>query len=384
MILLMAVPVLGTTLAAAQETVNVGVLRVERVEHPRQVAPSAQFSLVIDVEYAIRTNATAKVALVEGTLNNTGVELWHSEDTVLTQGGDKLWTVNLTAPATEQTDWTLTVFAYYLQDGKWQYFTNDSQGPGFAEIKMKVARLATLEIDLPVSGITVQVDNVTAKTSALGTFALPLPVGETHEVAVPKIQQFENSTRLVFISWQDGVNETKRTILLDGDTSLVGSYRTQYLLNVNSIVRDYAQSGWYDTGGNVSLHVQSSLPAAGVLGSLGLNYVFKGWSGDLASSSTSLNFTMDRPTTVNAEFTLDYTPLAIPIILLLGSVGGVVLAILGSRRGSELTSPQEEVSNQFAPSFCDGCGEPVEKDWTHCVHCGKKLSSSDSVESGER
>jgi len=384
LILLIAVPVLGVPLAAAQETVNVGLLRVERVKSPRQVAPSAPFSLVIDVEYAIRTNATAKVALFEGSRGNTGVELWHSHDTILAQGGDKLWAVNLTAPSTERPDWTLTVFAYYFQDGKWQYFTDDSQGPGFAEIKLKVARLATLQIDLGASGIPVQVDNITAKTSVLGTFALALPVGVAHEVTLPLIQQFENSTRLVFAGWQDGVNETKRGILLDGDTSLAGSYRTQYLLRVNSVAPEYSHSAWYDTGANVSLHVESSLPAGGILGSVGLRYVFKGWSGDIRSSFTSVNLTIQKPMIVSADFAVDYTPLIIPVILLIGSIGGIMLAILGSRRRTGSTFAQEQVSEQLAPSFCDGCGEPVEKDWTHCVHCGKKLLSPDSVEGSER
>lgn len=384
LILLIAVPVLGMSVAAAQETVNVGLLRVERVKYPRQVAPSALFSLVIDVEYAIRTNATTKVALLEGSRGNPGVELWHSDDTILTQGGDKIWGVNLTAPSTERTDWTLTVFAYYFQNGKWQYFTDDSQGPGFAEIKLKVARLARLQIDLGASDVPVQVDNITAKTSRLGTLALALPVGVTHEVTVPLVQQFENSTRLVFTGWQDGINETKRALLLDGDTGIVGSYRTQYLLRVNSIVPDYSHSAWYDMGANVSLHVESSLPAGGILGSLGLRYVFRGWSADLGSRSTSLNLTIEKPMILNADFTVDYTPLIIPIILLIGSIGGIILAILGNRRRTESTLGQEQASDQSAPSFCDGCGEPVEKDWTHCVHCGKKLLASDSVEGSER
>lgn len=384
LILLIALPVLGMSVAAAQETVNVGLLRVERVKYPRQVAPSALFSLVIDVEYAIRTNATAKVALFEGSRGNPGVELWHSDDAILTQGGDKIWGVNLTAPSTERTDWTLTVFAYYLQDGKWQYFTDESQGPGFVEIKLKVARLATLQIDLGASDVPVQVDNITAKTSRLGTFALALPVGVTHEITVPLVQQFENSTRLVFTGWQDGISETKRALLLDGDTRIVGSYRTQYLLRVNSIVPEYSYSAWYDMGANVSLHVESSLPAGSILGSLGLRYVFKGWSGDLGSSSTSLNLTLEKPKIVNADFTVDYTPLIIPIILLIGSIGGIILAILGNRRGTGSTLAQEQVSEQSATSFCDGCGEPVEKDWTHCVHCGKKLPASDSIDGSER
>jgi hypothetical protein len=87
---------------------------------------------------------------------------------------------------------------------------------------------------------------------------------------------------------------------------------------------------------------------------------------------------------VSAEFTVDYTPIIIPAILLIGSIGGIVLAIIASRRRTGPTSAHDQVPEQLPQSFCDGCGEPVERDWTHCVHCGKKLPFSDSVEGSER
>lgn len=231
MAFLFGLSVLGLSVVAADEE-NVGLLRVVRVQHARQVAPSARFSMVIDVEYAIRFNVTIKSSLFEGSPGNLGGELWHGDETVLSGGGDKLWSVNLTAPSSERTDWALTVFAYYFEDGKWKYFTDDYRGPGFAEITIKVARLARLEIDLGTSNVAVQVDGSTGKTSNLGTLALMLPVGMVHEITVPLVLPFDNSTRLVFTDWQDGTNDTKRTLILDGDTKIAGSYRTQYLLRM--------------------------------------------------------------------------------------------------------------------------------------------------------
>lgn len=380
MAFLFGLSVLGLSVVAADEE-NVGLLRVVRVQHARQVAPSARFSMVIDVEYAIRFNVTIKSSLFEGSPGNLGGELWHGDETVLSGGGDKLWSVNLTAPSSERTDWALTVFAYYFEDGKWKYFTDDYRGPGFAEITIKVARLARLEIDLGTSNVAVQVDGSTGKTSNLGTLALMLPVGMVHEITVPLVLPFDNSTRLVFTDWQDGTNDTKRTLILDGDTKIAGSYRTQYLLRVNSIVPDYSHSGWYNAGANVSLRVEGSIPTGGLLGFIGLRYVFRGWSGDLGSSSPSLNLTMDKPKIVNADFVVDYTQMVIPTILVIGILGGILLAIFSKRRKRELVSLQEQVSGEdVAPKVCDGCGEPIEEDWTHCVHCGKELGSSKSIQ----
>ncbi len=375
-VFLVALPIFGVSFAIADQP-NVGLLRVAEVRHPRQVAPSSQFSLAVDVEYAIHTNATIKSTLFQGSLGNLGSELWHSDQVVMSRGGDRIWTVNLTAPPTEQ-DLVLTAIAYYLKDGTWQYYADKYQGPGFAELTIKVAKLATLEVDLGIPNVAVKIDNSSGKTSNVGTIALQLPVGITHEISVPNLLTFENSTRLVFAGWKDRTNGTDRTLLLDGNSKLVGSYRTQYSLHVNSIVPTYSQTAWYNTGANVSLQVASSLPLAGPLQFLGLRYEFKGWSGDLESGSSSINLTMDRPKVLNANFVVNYTPMILPTVLVLGILGGVVLVTLRRKR-TRSTPTQERDTKVAAPKFCESCGEPVEEDWTHCVHCGKTLRSSETV-----
>jgi len=177
------------------------------------------------------------------------------------------------------------------------------------------------------------------------------------------------------------MNGTNRTLMLDGNSKLVGSYTTQYLLHVNSIVPTYSQTAWYNTGDNVSLRVARSLPVGGPLSFLGLRYEFKDWSGDLESGSSSINLTMDRPKALNANFVVDYTPLVLPAVLLLGILGGVVLVILRRKR-TKSTPPEEQTADATAvPKFCESCGEPVEEDWTHCVHCGKTLRSPETVQS---
>jgi hypothetical protein len=335
--------------------------------------------LVVDVEYAIHTNATIKSTLFQGSLGKLGSPLWNSDQIVVSKGGDRLWTVNLTAPPTEQ-DLVLTAIAYYLKDGVWLYYSDNYQGPGFAELTIKVAKLATLEVDLGIPNVTVKVDNSSGTTSNVGTLALQLPVGVTHEVSVPGLLTFENSTRLVFAGWKDRVNGTGRTLMLDGNLKLVGSYARQYSLHVNSIVPTYSQTAWYNAGANVSLRVASSLPLVGPLEFLGLRYEFKDWSGDLDSGSLSINFTMTRPKVLNVNFVVNYTPLVLPVVLVLGLLGGVVLVILRRKR-TKSTPPKEQATDEAAvPNYCESCGEPVEKDWTHCVHCGSTLRSPETVQ----
>lgn len=370
----------GASIAAADEF-NVGTLKVVGVKHPRQLAPSAKASFVIEVEYAIRTNATIKSSLFEGLPGSLGVELWHSEPAVVSGGGDKLWTVNLTAPSTER-NWVLTVFAYYQEGGEWKYYNDSAKGPGYAEIQVKVAALANLEIDLGFSNVSLSVDNATQRTSATGMASLQLPLGQNHSLSVPSVLLLENSTRLIFLGWKDGDNNSHRTLMLDGDEKIVGSYKPQYLLRVNSIVPNYSNSTWYDAGSNVTLQADSVVPVTGPFGFLGLRYFFKGWSGGLTSSSTQVNITMSEPKIVNANFVLDYTPLVLPAILVAGVVGAISLAVLRIRTGGKPPPIGEEVPIEEAPmNLCGNCGEPIEEDWAHCIHCGTALGSSEPVQS---
>ena len=382
-------------MVAADEEPAVGILRIDSVQHPQQVVPSARVMFVIDVEYAVHGNVTIRSSLHEGPPDKLGAELWHSDPTVVFEGGDMIWTVNLTAPSTEM-NWTLTVFAYYLENGDWKYFANSDQGPGVEETTVKVARLATLEVDLGESNIPVNVDNSTQQTTDLGMVTFQLPLGVAHNVTVPSVQPCPNSTRLVFVGWQDGINETHRTLNLDGNARIVGSYKTEYLLQVTSIVSGYASSEWYDAGSNITLRADSSIPVNGTFGFLKLRYVFKGWSGDVNSDLDSVNVTMNKPKTISANFAVDYTQAVVPAIIAVGIVVGIVLGVLSMRRRvpavqdesqqdldeAEEEKTEEVVRAESVPSrFCDGCGEPVEEEWSHCVHCGRALGPSESAQS---
>jgi hypothetical protein len=335
---------------------------------------------MIDERYAIHNSTTTKVAVYEGSRQKLGAQLWQSDNAVLSHGGDKLWTVNLTAPRNEQQEWDLTAFAYFMENGTWQYFNDSYRGPGFADIAIKVANLATLQIELGTPGLNVQVDNSSGTTTSNGVWTLSVPVGVSHEITVPQSQQYENGTRLVFAGWQDKNNDTKRSVTLDGDTKIRAYYRTQYLLRVNSIVSEYTRSTWYDPGTNVTLQVDNSFPMPSLLGSIGMRYAFKGWSGDVQSHATTLNLTMTKPTTEDANFAVDFATLIIPMILIVGIVGGIALG-LGMRRmrGKMGTTENAQVTERF----CDRCGEPVEKDWDYCTHCGRDLRLPEAVQGGE-
>ena len=372
----------GVRAASAQVSPAVGLLRVSGIDYPRQVAPSASFAAVIDVQYATQTNATIKANLYEGSVNATGSKLWESQPTLITGGGDQIWTVNLTAPSQEE-NWSLTVFAFYLDSGVWNYYNDSYHGPGYYEMTLKVAPNAELDVDLNAPGIQVAVNSSSQTTSATGEAMMQLPVGQDYRITVPTTVQFENSTRLTFVGWQDGINNSQRTIKLVGDSKLVGEYKTQYLLQVNSAAPGYGNSTWHDAESTVTLTVSNTVPFGGPLQSIGLVYTFKGWTGAVQSTATQINVTMNGPQVVTANFSVDYTPLMIPAIIILALLGSLLLSLAKRRRApaQTLRIEEEASADKTAEKACENCGKPVEREWTHCIYCGKSLSPPEPVQS---
>ena len=361
----------AVTPAALADEPNVGLLRVESFQVPREVAPNSVFNATIEVIYQTHlrpANATLRAAIYRGGLNFSD-PIWQSSPVVVPMTGEQLWNVSLTSPST-MGDFNLTAAAYFLDQGSWRFFNNSVNGPSFKQASIKVGRTARLEVDLGINGVAVVIGNQTITTSSTGDAQTMLFVGETYVVSVVPLEEFQNSTRIVFTGWKDGNNQTERSILLDGDIRLVGSYRTQFELRVNSPVSSYSE--WHDAGSIAEVHTLSSFPMNWPLGVLGLQYNFVGWSGDANSPMPDLNVTMNTPKTLNANFSPNYAILIIPAILALGGTGAISLFI-----HRQLKSDRPKTSEDSRR--CGECGELAEEDWTHCMHCGSKLEHHKST-----
>jgi len=382
-----------SSVAYAQEQ-NVGLLRVAEFQTPKQVAPNSVFLVTLDVEYAVHgpESATIRSAVYSGQINEPqSSPLWESPFVNVTGGGDVTWNLTLKAPSNEGV-MQLTAFAYYLNGNTWQYYNDSMQGPGFGQTSVKIATAANLEIDLGEAGLQVTVANSTQQTTLTGSAAFMLPVDETYSLTVPSAVELKNSTRLIFSGWSDGDNNTERSVRLDGDAKLVGFYHHQYLLQVTSPVAAYSYSKWYDAGSNVTLSVNSTVPFSAPLDLLGLKYIFQGWTGDLDSKMNQVNVTMDSGKTIEANFSVDYAPLLLPAIIIVGVVGTAILLML-RRRGTsvapstepneaetaETAGPVQREAEKIESLLCENCGKSVEKDWKHCIHCGADLPGSRPV-----
>ena len=367
---------LSPATAAGSAVPNVGMLRVASFECPREVAPGASFPLSLDVEYAVQglpNSATIRGAIYLGN-NNTADPLWQSDPAVVSNGGDQVWNVSLTAPSTEGF-LNLTAYALFLDNGTWRFFNDPVSGPGVSHATIKIGKSANLTINLGAGNVDVTIDSATIKTTAGGDASLEVAVGSSPLVSVPPIVEFQNSTRIIFTQWNDGVTDTQRHVLIDGDITLSASYRTQYLLRVNS---GSTSETWYDKGSNATLTAPPTGASSWPLSLFGVTQSFTGWGGDVHSSMPQLNITMDSPKTITANFAVDYLPLAIPVIFGAGAALIVISLVIMRRRSSNI--PTLGVSDQPTDSVCPNCGQTTEEDWAHCIKCGTKLSGPGSIE----
>ena len=115
-----------------------------------------------------------------------------------------------------------------------------------------------------------------------------------------------DSTRYVFESWGGSVQtkELVAEISMNEPALLVASWKIQYYLEVVSEYGNPRGEGWYDKGKEVLIEVD---PEEGFL----IRQVFRGWRGDVFSSSSTDSVLIDSPKKVNALWFRDYTQLVI-------------------------------------------------------------------------
>ena len=374
---LAALPAIATVSA----TPNIGMLRVSSFLCPREVVPGATFPVSLDVEYAIQglpNNVTIRGAIYPGSINSS-TPLWQSNPTSVSNGGDEVWNLTLTAPTSEGF-FNLTAYALFLDNdtGTWTYFTNPVNGPGVSQTTVKIGKTANLDINVGAPGIVVTVDAATEQTSSNGEASFVVAVASSPLISVPPIVEFQNSTRIIFTQWSDAITQPQRHVLVDGDISLTAYYRVQYLLTVNSGSKS---EEWYDKGTNATVTALNSATVPWPLGMFGVTQTFQGWSGDIHSSLPKLNVTMDSPKAITAEFNTDYRPLAVPAIFGLGIASAVISFVWIRRKSDGLEEGvTEATSDELVPEpapTCPTCGQETEQDWAHCIKCGTKLNSTD-------
>lgn len=155
---------------------------------------------------------------------------------------------------------------------------------------------------------------------------------------VPSSISGGEGARYVFQQWTVDaapVSGNSVQVKMDAPHTLVGHYKTQYLLTVSSDYGIVQGAGWYDAGSSARFSVTTEVDT-----SYGVKQVFERWTGDTETTSAITTIMMDSPHTVRAVWRTDSTILYATMALGIGAafVLGIALAIFAIRRLGEAKS----------------------------------------------
>jgi hypothetical protein len=128
-----------------------------------------------------------------------------------------------------------------------------------------------------------------------------------------------------------------------GEISLKDAYGNLYMTATNPVLKHHlavvspygstSGTGWYDPNVIAPFSVSpTSLPVSGVMGMLGVKYIFEGWSGDQPTKSSNATVVMDGPKAVTALWRRDYTQLYVTIGASMALIAFIAMAVYARRK----------------------------------------------------
>jgi hypothetical protein len=127
--------------------------------------------------------------------------------------------------------------------------------------------------------------------------------GQIATIGVQSTIQYSNGTRRVFTGWnstQLGQTPTGQ-ITVNAPTILQASWKTQYLINVQSPYGTPLGSGWYDAGTTTFASVPSEIDYGN-----GTRRIFANWTGDQSGTASNMTLNVSSPKTIDAQWSTQY------------------------------------------------------------------------------
>ena len=361
----------GSAHPAMAQIDKLGLLRI-KAEYPIQVPRSYTFQVNLTVEYAFRDYFEISAAVYEGARGILSHQLWESQHERLADVGERTYSVQLKSPAQEG-EWLLTSYAFFYNASSPGYFTDQERGPGFIEMRIKVADNAKLTLRTPHGNMTLSVDGTDFTTDQAGILVREFKVLTSHSIEAPRNVSIAEGWRAVFRSWNGTDHENPKTLLISTDLLLTAAYQDEFRLDVVSDVAQVSGAGWYQAGVVANFSVPLLVPQQGLGGLVGIRWRFTGWGGDITSTANSESVVMDHPYRVVANWVIDYEQLYYFVIGAAVLVAGAVAAFVGRRMTKK---PSEEKAAPLVRTYCKFCGAGIDPDARFCSKCGKGQVSS--------
>jgi hypothetical protein len=190
-------------------------------------------------------------------------------------------------------------------------------------------------------------------------------LGTSHSISVDSIVRGDQGARFVCSapSW---------TVSAESSHDFV--YNTEYFLSVSSQYGTPTGEGWYREGTIAKFSVNTP-----VAGPIGVQYVFKQWSGDSTSREPQSTLVMSGPRQVTAVWDTDYSLFSLILTVILGAAAilVVVTIIVSRRRVPKARGPTLPRPGPPVP-VCRTCGKPTmyvsRARRYYCTQCKKYVS----------
>jgi hypothetical protein len=153
-----------------------------------------------------------------------------------------------------------------------------------------------------------------------------------------------SNTKRYFTGWSGAFTGTSATgsVVMNAPKSLTASWRTEFLLTLNSEFGAPTGAGWYNENGSANISVES------VQGFI-IRHIFDSWSGDLTSTAASTSVTMSGPMVITANWHTDYMQLYILIIVVVVLLGIIITIVVIRRRGGTPRVPPTAAPPAYSP-----------------------------------
>ena len=142
-----------------------------------------------------------------------------------------------------------------------------------------------LAVSVVINNQTYTTDRTTGQVTVTSDFN-----NQTVGVSVPQTVGIRPGVRVKFQGWENGDQNNSRQVLLTSNTTLIATYRTQFLVSINSQYGIPSGSGWYDENASDTVSVNST-----VNGPPGTRYVFVAWNGDASGQDDPMSFYVTSP-----------------------------------------------------------------------------------------
>jgi len=288
------------------------------VESPKKVRPGQLLKTKITVKYSFREETRIATALWD--IESESL-VSASERTVQGDGVEEHAQLAYAPP--DEKNWSLA--AVVLSWSKDQIFLTK---PIFFEVAVSDEHL--LSIQTGYSNISIIVDGSTHRTDSKGEVQIEVEPG-IHTIETQEIVPLDESSRLVFRNWQNGVNSNRIVVNINDDETLGPVYVRQYLVTVSSSYAETEGAGWYDENTRVRIAIRpESLKENAVL-IFQTQYAFESWSGDANGVDPQIEITVDQPKLVVATWRIRYDSLVQTIVVLSIAISAVLIAFFGCR-----------------------------------------------------